>query len=89
MPLKRRKPVNGGCQATTRAGRSCQAPPIKGERYCSFHLHTDRASDLGRLGVPGTASSIPRLDLKCCLHEQLNRCVMFFQRRSLAYVQVV
>lgn len=50
MPLKRPKAVNGRCQATTKAGCSCQAPPLKGQQYCAFHLQPDRASDLGRLG---------------------------------------
>src|SRR5271165_2792711 len=50
MPLKRQTTANGKCQATTKAGRRCAAPAIRGKGYCSLHADPDRAAALGRKG---------------------------------------
>ena len=50
MPIKRRGTANGGCQATTKAGRRCAAPPVRGQNYCALHSNPDRAAELGRKG---------------------------------------
>ena len=49
MPLKRHK-ANGKCQATTKAGRQCAAPAVRGKNYCSLHADPERAATLGRKG---------------------------------------
>ena len=50
MPLKRQTTANGKCQATTKAGRRCAAPAVRGKNYCSLHADPDRAAALGRKG---------------------------------------
>jgi general stress protein YciG len=50
MPLKRPKAANGRCQATTKAGRRCAAPAVRGGNYCSLHSDPSRAVELGRKG---------------------------------------
>src|SRR5271166_2320223 len=50
MPLKRQTTANGKCQAKTKAGRQCAAPPVRGKNYCSLHADPDRAAELGRKG---------------------------------------
>jgi general stress protein YciG len=50
MPLKRQTAANGECQATTKAGRQCAAPAVRGGIYCALHNDPDRAAQLGRKG---------------------------------------
>jgi len=50
MPLKRQQTANGKCQATTKAGRQCAAPAVRGKNYCSLHADPERAATLGRKG---------------------------------------
>ena len=50
MPLKRQTTANGKCQATTKAGRQCAAPAVRGNAFCALHADPDRAAALGRKG---------------------------------------
>ena len=50
MPLKRQTAANGKCRATTKAGRQCAAPVIRGGIYCALHADPERAAELGRKG---------------------------------------
>src|SRR5271167_4598110 len=50
MPLKRQTPANGKCQAKTKAGRQCAAPPVRGCALCALHSDPNRAAELGRKG---------------------------------------
>ncbi len=50
MPLKQQPTTSGKCQATTKAGRHCAAPAVRGENYCSLHSDPNRAAELGRKG---------------------------------------
>jgi general stress protein YciG len=62
MPLERPKAANGRCQATTKAGRRCAAPAVRGGNYCPFHADPSRAAELGRKGGRrGTNFSLERL----------------------------
>jgi general stress protein YciG len=54
MPLKQRRTADGKCQATTKAGRQCAAPAVRGGIYCALHADPERAAQLGRKG--GTKS---------------------------------
>ena len=50
MPLKRQTAANSKCQATTKAGRQCAAPAVRGGICCALHNDPDRAAQLGRKG---------------------------------------
>ena len=50
MLVKQRATEILGCQATTRAGRRCAAPPVRGQKYCALHSDPNRAAELGRKG---------------------------------------
>jgi|SRR5271166_879421 len=50
MLLKRRTAANGTCRATTKAGRQCAAPVIRGAVYCALHSDPKKAAELGRKG---------------------------------------
>ncbi len=50
MPSKRLVAPNGKCRATTKAGRQCAAPAVRGGTYCALHADPDRAAQLGRKG---------------------------------------
>jgi general stress protein YciG len=54
MPLERQTAANGKCRATTKAGRQCAAPAVRGGIYCALHADPQRAAELGRKG--GTRS---------------------------------
>ena len=53
MPLKRQETANGRCQATTKAGRQCAAPAVRGGTLCALHSDPERAAELGRKGGAG------------------------------------
>jgi hypothetical protein len=53
MSIKQQEREIGGCQATTRAGRRCAAPPVRGHSYCALHSDRNRAAELGRKGGAG------------------------------------
>lgn len=48
QPLMEIAPKPGRCTAKTRAGKPCQAPPLRGRRVCL--LHSGRASEMGSKG---------------------------------------
>jgi general stress protein YciG len=50
MPSKQQPAPNGKCRATTRAGRQCAAPAIRGGICCALHNDPKRAAELGRRG---------------------------------------
>jgi hypothetical protein len=50
MLLKRRTVANGKCRATTKAGRQCAAPAIRGGIYCVLHSDPKKAAELGQKG---------------------------------------
>lgn len=50
MLLKRRTAAPGSCRATTKAGRRCAAPAIRGGINCALHADPERAAELGRKG---------------------------------------
>jgi general stress protein YciG len=54
MPSKQQQAPDGKCRATTKAGRQCAAPAIRGGIYCALHNDPERAVELGRMG--GTRS---------------------------------
>jgi len=57
------------CKARTKAGKTCQAPPVD-RGLCFFHAHPEKAAELGRSGGRGnrrwkeTDAGLPQLDLK-------------------------
>src|ERR1700730_4549599 len=50
MLLKRQITAGGKCQATTKAGRQCAAPAVRGTALCALHSDPNRAAELGRKG---------------------------------------
>ena len=50
MPSKQQPAPNGKCRATTKAGRQCAAPAVRGGIYCALHNDPERAAELGRRG---------------------------------------
>ena len=43
-------PPSGKCGGLSKSGKPCRAPAVRGEKYCSLHLHPNRAAELGRRG---------------------------------------
>lgn len=50
MLLRRQPTANGKCGATTKAGRQCATPVVRGGMYCALHADPERAAELGREG---------------------------------------
>jgi hypothetical protein len=50
MPIEQQSTAVGKCQATTKAGRSCAAPAVRGSALCALHSDPERAAQLGRKG---------------------------------------
>ena len=50
MSPKQLTTADGTCQATTKAGRQCAAPAVRGRALCTLHSDPNRAAELGRKG---------------------------------------